>query len=208
MEGTKLRGGALRGVTTIVRKSYPGGRCYLLGQLIQDTASRYYYRRQLGAKLAFVVCKSPSIHIMPCPACPDWVASQRLSSPKTGAGIGGRPRMKRGAAKLVSLSNNRQGNGATLVYTKPDPTLSEIGTRLELTRRALILTRFQMARLLGTDMPTWGTYEAGLERIPVDQAVKLTAYGIPLEWIYQGRMTKLHPHVRAMILELQTSSRG
>jgi hypothetical protein len=36
----------------IVRKSYPGGRCYLLGELIQDTASRYYYRRHLGAKLA------------------------------------------------------------------------------------------------------------------------------------------------------------
>ena len=67
-------------MTTIVRKSYPGGRCYLLGELIQDTASRYYYRRHLGAKLAFVVGKSPSIHIMPCPTCPDWLASQRLSS--------------------------------------------------------------------------------------------------------------------------------
>jgi hypothetical protein len=44
-----------------------------------------------------------------------------------------------------------------LVYTKPDPTLSEIGARLALTRRALTLTRFQTARLLGTDMPTWGT---------------------------------------------------
>ena len=40
---------------------------------------------------------------------------------------------------------------------------------MALTRRALDLTRFQMARLLGTDMPTWGTYEAGLVRIPVDQ---------------------------------------
>jgi hypothetical protein len=47
-------------VTTIVRKSYPGTRCYLLGELIQDTGSRYYYRPQLGAKLAFVVGKSPS----------------------------------------------------------------------------------------------------------------------------------------------------
>jgi hypothetical protein len=77
--GTNLGRGRLGGVTTIVRKSYPGGRCYLLGELIQDTASRYYYRH-LGAKLAFVVGKSPSIHIMPCPACPDWLASQRPSS--------------------------------------------------------------------------------------------------------------------------------
>jgi hypothetical protein len=62
-----------------------------------------------------------------------------------------------------------------LVYRKPDPTLPEIGARLALARRVLVLTRFQMARLIGTDMPTWGTYEAGLARIPVDQAVKLSA---------------------------------
>jgi hypothetical protein len=31
-----------------------------------------------------------------------------------------------------------------------------------------------MARLLSTDMPSWGTYEAGLQRIPVDQALKLS----------------------------------
>jgi hypothetical protein len=69
-------------VTTIVRKSYPGSRCYLLGELIQDTEGRDYYRRRLGAKSAFVIGKSPSIHIMPCPACPDWLASQRPSSPE------------------------------------------------------------------------------------------------------------------------------
>jgi transcriptional regulator with XRE-family HTH domain len=78
------------------------------------------------------------------------------------------------------------------MYTKPDPTLPEIGARLALTRRALGLTRFQMARLLGTDMPTWGTYEAGLQRIRVDRALKLSAYGIPLEWVYQGKTTNLH----------------
>jgi hypothetical protein len=32
------------------------------------------------------------------------------------------------------------------VATKPDPTLPKIGARLALTRRALSLTRFQMAR--------------------------------------------------------------
>ena len=41
-----------------MRKSYAGGRCYLLGEMIQDTAHRYYYRRHVGAKLAFVVGKS------------------------------------------------------------------------------------------------------------------------------------------------------
>jgi hypothetical protein len=70
----------LRGMTTIVRKSYAGGRCYLLGELIQDTAHRYYYRRHVGAKLAFVVGKSPAIHLTPCPACPDWPADQQRGS--------------------------------------------------------------------------------------------------------------------------------
>ncbi|MEA2959512.1 MAG: hypothetical protein QOJ58_5433 [Alphaproteobacteria bacterium] len=89
-----------------------------------------------------------------------------------------------------------------LAYTKPDPALPKIGARLELTRRALDLTRFQMARLLGTDVAMWGTYEAGLARIPAEQALKLSPYGIPLDWIYQGRTTDLHPHIRAKIRQL------
>src|SRR5204863_9243691 len=109
----------------------------------------------------------------------------------------------------VSVSNIRQdSDGAgNLMYTKPDPTLREIGARLAITRRALGLTRFQMARLLGTDMPTWGTYEAGLQRIRVDRALKLSAYGIPLEWIYQGKTASLHPHIGAKIRELQGDGR-
>jgi hypothetical protein len=45
-----------------------------------------------------------------------------------------------------------------------------------------------MARLIGTDTPTWGTYEAGLQRIPVDQALKLSAYGIPLDGVSSSRL--------------------
>jgi transcriptional regulator with XRE-family HTH domain len=71
-------------------------------------------------------------------------------------------------------------------YRKPDPALPKLGARLSLTRRALDLTRFQMAQLLGTDMATWGTYEAGVVRIPADQALKLSAYGIPLDWFTRG----------------------
>jgi hypothetical protein len=44
---------------------------------------------------------------------------------------------------------------------------------LALTRQALDLTQFQMARLIGTDVPTWGTYEAGLVRMPPHEALKL-----------------------------------
>ena len=88
------------------------------------------------------------------------------------------------------------------MYRKPDPRLPEIGGRLALTRRALDLTRFQMARLLGTDTSTWGTYEAGLQRIPADQALKLSPYGIPLDWIYDGKEINLHPHIREKIRQL------
>ena len=89
-------------------------------------------------------------------------------------------------------------------FRKQDPALPKIGARLALTRRALDLTRFQMAQLLGTDMATWGTYEDGLVRIPPDEALKLAPHGIPLEWIYDGRMKNLHPHMRAKIRELQS----
>jgi transcriptional regulator with XRE-family HTH domain len=90
-----------------------------------------------------------------------------------------------------------------VAYRKPDPALPKVGARLALTRRALDLTRFQMAQLLGTDMPTWGTYEAGLARIPPDEALKLAPHGIPLNWIYEGKMANLPPHIRAKIRELQ-----
>jgi hypothetical protein len=49
-----------------------------------------------------------------------------------------------------------------------------------------------------------GTYEAGTQRIPPDQALKLSAYGIPLGWIYDGKVANLPPHLRAKIRELQT----
>ena len=52
-----------------------------------------------------------------------------------------------------------------------------------------------------------GTYEAGLQRIPVDQALKLSAYGIPLEWVYQGKTANLHPHIRAKIASLEAEER-
>jgi hypothetical protein len=43
--------------------------------------------------------------------------------------------------------------------------------------------------------------EAGRRRIPMEQALKLCPYGIPLDWIYQGQMANLHPHIREKILE-------
>ena len=80
-KGTSLREGAgrLRGMTTILRKYHSVARCALLGEMIEDTATRYYYRLRSSDELTFVD-KSPAIHIAPCPACPDWPAGQQCSS--------------------------------------------------------------------------------------------------------------------------------
>ena len=69
----------LRGMTTILRKYHFVARCTLLGEMVEDTAHRYYYRPHVGGELTFVD-KSPSIHLTPCPACPDWLASQQHAS--------------------------------------------------------------------------------------------------------------------------------
>jgi len=42
--------------------------------MIEDTAHRYYYRPHVGVELTFADKESPSIHLTPCPACPDWPA--------------------------------------------------------------------------------------------------------------------------------------
>jgi hypothetical protein len=88
-----------------------------------------------------------------------------------------------------------------VAYTKPDPGLPDRRPLRTGTAGAHSRT-IRMARLLGTDVATWGTYEAGLTRIPAQQALKLSPYGIPLDWIYRGRATDLHPNIRAKIRKL------
>ena len=66
-------------MTTILRKYYSVARCTLLGEMIEDTATRYYYRQRVNDELTFVE-KSPAIHLTPCPACPDWPAGQQRGS--------------------------------------------------------------------------------------------------------------------------------
>jgi hypothetical protein len=81
-KGTSLRGGVrrLRGMTTILRKYHSVARCTLLGEMVEDTAHRYYYRPHVGGELTFVDKESPAIHLSPCPACPDWPAGQQRGS--------------------------------------------------------------------------------------------------------------------------------
>ena len=71
---------------------------------------------------------------------------------------------------LVTDITHQRLWGAAVAYKNPNHPLIDRAP-LEHTRRALDLTQFQMARL-GTNMATWGTYEAGLKRIPPEQAVR------------------------------------
>ena len=85
----------------------------------------------------------------------------------------------------------------------PNPnSRTEIGARLVLTRKALDYMQTAMAGLMGIDGQTLAAYEAGRRRIPMKHALKLCPYGIPLDWIYQGQVANLHPHIRDKILEL------
>ena len=87
-----------------------------------------------------------------------------------------------------------------------DPTsIAEIGRRLELTRRALGLTQVMMGRLMGvvSNGQAWGNYESGKRRISVDHALALSQnLGLPLDWIYQGRVVNLPPELRDKIEHL------
>jgi hypothetical protein len=74
---------------------------------------------------------------------------------------------------------------------------------LELTDRGQYLEqRRSDARALASAKRAWGTTKPAFARIPPDQALKLSAYGIPLDWIYDGRMKNLPPHIRGKIRQL------
>ena len=58
-------------VAAMVRESHPHGQCTLLGELIDETCTGYFYRRRFGDTLAVVDKRSPIIHVVPCKTCPD-----------------------------------------------------------------------------------------------------------------------------------------
>ena len=57
-----------RAVTAMARKSHPLGQCTLLGELMDETHTRYCYRRRVDKR-------SPTIHLVPFKACPDYSSS-------------------------------------------------------------------------------------------------------------------------------------
>ena len=71
----------LRGMTTILRKYHSVARCTLLGEMIEDTAHRYYYRLRFSSDELTFVEKSPAIHLTPCPACRTGPPANNAAAP-------------------------------------------------------------------------------------------------------------------------------
>jgi hypothetical protein len=73
-----------------VRERSPFGPCNLLGELVHETPTRYYVYRRPNGVTAFA-CKR-SLHLEPCPACPDHQRREGASHPSAffaPAGLGG-----------------------------------------------------------------------------------------------------------------------
>jgi hypothetical protein len=56
----------------VVREASQFGPCNLLGELVNETATRYIYRRRHDAQVSFVDKRSPSIHVKACRTCSDY----------------------------------------------------------------------------------------------------------------------------------------
>ncbi len=79
-----------------------------------------------------------------------------------------------------------------------------IAARLRLTRLALmdgVDNQAEWARRVGIRPSTWNNYEEALNRISLDEALKICqATGISLDWIYFGSLHSL-PHSLALKIQ-------
>ena len=71
-------------MTTILRKYHSVAQCTLLGEMIEDTAHRYYYRPHVGGEFTFADKQSPAIHLYAVPGVPGLAADQQR-----GTAVGG-----------------------------------------------------------------------------------------------------------------------
>ena len=62
-----------RAVTAMARESHPLGQCTLLGELMDETHTRYCYRRRVDKR-------SPTIHLVPLRPVPTTPHHQRTGS--------------------------------------------------------------------------------------------------------------------------------
>lgn len=74
----------------------------------------------------------------------------------------------------------------------------EIGTRLKVTRDALLLKPTVLAGILGISPQRWHQYEKGVRRLDVEIAVRLCRLydGLTMDWLIMGRSAGLDPALR------------
>jgi len=60
----------------IVRESSRFGPCNILGPLVDEAPTRYFYQRRPGGSVAFAM-RSPRIHLLPCCNCPELPPLER-----------------------------------------------------------------------------------------------------------------------------------
>jgi hypothetical protein len=56
----------------VVREASRVGACHVLGELVYETATRFFYRPRSDGPIAFVNKRSPSIHVKACRTCSDY----------------------------------------------------------------------------------------------------------------------------------------
>jgi hypothetical protein len=59
-------------MVVVVREASQFGPCNLLGELFNETSTRYVYRRRSDGSTAFVDKRSRAMHLKACRACADY----------------------------------------------------------------------------------------------------------------------------------------
>jgi DNA-binding XRE family transcriptional regulator len=94
-------------------------------------------------------------------------------------------------SKKSVLPNVMEPVGSDIMATEPIGTL-EAAERLRNSREALKLTPTRICALSGIERNTWSNAENGLNRLSVDNAIRLCQVtGLTLDWLYRGVKTGL-----------------
>jgi transcriptional regulator with XRE-family HTH domain len=86
--------------------------------------------------------------------------------------------------------------------------VEEGATRLRLTREASGLNQAAWCRMVGISTQAWNNYEQAVNRISIDQALRVcAATGVTLDWIYRGISAGLPVKIATEIQELDRRER-
>jgi transcriptional regulator with XRE-family HTH domain len=76
----------------------------------------------------------------------------------------------------------------------------EVGRRLQALRKAVRLSKSQMADRHGIDRTNYGRFEAGRRQLPIEVAVRIAEQSqVSLDWLYRGRSDHLSVPMNALL---------